>query len=109
MKLGQITVFYVVLITFYRSQDYQQYIDCGNVIYNEACSKSFHKKSESVHYDSCLALAGVVKEKILRKSRYDIKDFYSTSKADIENFVNFMRFLREKSMNFFSVIRVALS
>ena len=36
------------------------HLDYGNVLYDQACNKSFHKKMESVQYKVCLGIIGAI-------------------------------------------------
>ena len=37
------------------------HLDYGDVIYDEAYNKTFHQKIESIQYNACLALSGVIR------------------------------------------------
>ena len=37
------------------------HLDYGDVIYDEACNKTFHRKPVSIQYDACLALSRAIK------------------------------------------------
>ena len=37
------------------------HLDYGDVIYDEACNKTFHRKPVSIQYHACLALSGAIR------------------------------------------------
>ena len=42
-------------------QTFRPHLDYGDVIYDEAYNKTFHRKLESIQYNVCLALSGVIR------------------------------------------------
>ena len=48
------------LLTIYRSF-FRPHLDYGDIIYDQACTASFHQKIESVQYNSALAIAGTIR------------------------------------------------
>ena len=47
------------------------HLDYGDVIYDVAHSASFHQKLELFQYNSCLALTGVIREKLYQEFGWD--------------------------------------
>ena len=48
------------LMTIYKAF-VRPHLDYGDVIYDEAYNKTFHQKIESIQYNACLALSGVIR------------------------------------------------
>ena len=42
-------------------QTFCPHLDYGDVIYDEAYNKTFHRKVESIQYNVCLALSGAIR------------------------------------------------
>ena len=49
------------LLIIYRSF-FRPHLDYDDIIYDQACTASFHQKIESVQYNSVLAIAGTIRE-----------------------------------------------
>ena len=59
-----------VLVTNFKTF-VQSYLDYGDVLYNQAFNSAFYDKLESIQYNACLVITGVVRgtrEKIFIKN-----------------------------------------
>ena len=48
------------LVTIYEAI-MRPHLDCGDVLYDEGFSDSFHAKMESIRYNACLAITGAIR------------------------------------------------
>ena len=56
----QKTLLRLVLITMHKAL-MRPHLDYGDMFYDEACNKTFHRKLESIQCNSCLALSGAIR------------------------------------------------
>ena len=49
------------------------YLDCGDIIYDEAYSETFHQKFESMQYNTCLTLWRAIRGSSKRKRYQELR------------------------------------
>ena len=81
-----------VLITIYKAF-ISTHLDYGHILYNQAYNMSFHQKLESIQYNACLAINGVIqgtsKGKLCQEISLDslqLRRWYRKLRAFLEMF-----------------------